>query len=666
MDEGSINFKALRAKFQEEASLARSKASRPAVAEKPKQLPPSGAHCCSVVSSINGAVEHRTPALPRVVFRDGLQASAGKRPISFPPKVQQTPPSFQCANGDTATRQSLRERHMPLVLPFIPVKEHKSELPATRELKLEEELGKEAVLQSKIKKKGLLLPFKASKAARISGENGEEPPYSDLTVRPSSAPGELPSVEKQPVEDGLSVQRDPSTAEFLVSSPDIPDTPSPADTSVESDNKILSTLEKAKKKLSCRQMLISAKSLCSPDHASKEKAFPSPPQKAEPELPIPSPVCLPNLSCLSARPFFKTNNSAQTVPPSPRQEPEAESTSVVIEAPEFPDFDHSEMEAAEDDAVDIGALDLEAIDFPPSLPPFSLCQPVEPLMSSDMESHLEPPSLPDPMSISEFPEPPVSELWSQSEEVSLEPQSHTDEAERGAADDVTQPAPDSHPSCCEAGDNVYEDVENVKKLIMEQNSRKRKAGLRNPYADSHSTVTGEEEPMYHARVMVASKVRKNDLPVKNGDTVGIIRTTSCPKGKWLARDANNRYGYSSVMNVELNIKEMLELGKKAQAAGRGGTQEGDTISIGSRSSNQPVLTSSSCGHVSTRHTLSDANLEDLHTQSRHEALQKLAIFFQHSKDEFADVPDGEGATPTKYGRLLAVPPPRSSCLFFLY
>lgn len=133
------------------------------------------------------------------------------------------------------------------------------------------------------------------------------------------------------------------------------------------------------------------------------------------------------------------------VPPSPRQEPEAESTSVVIEAPEFPDFDHSEMEAAEDEAVDIGALDLEAIDFPPSLPPFSLCQPVEPLMSSDMESHLEPPSLPDPMSISEFPEPPVSELWSQSEEVSLEPQSHTDEAERGAADDVTQPAPDSHP-----------------------------------------------------------------------------------------------------------------------------------------------------------------------------------------------------------------------------
>lgn len=146
------------------------------------------------------------------------------------------------------------------------------------------------------------------------------------------------------------------------------------------------------------------------------------------------------------------------VPLSSGQELETESTSVVIEAPEFPDFDHSEMEAAENEAVDIGALDLEALnlfctqapapapdqcevtDFPDSLQRFSLIEPVEPLMSSDInESHLESPSLPDPM----------SELWSQSEEVSSDPQfnPHTDEAERGAADDITQPASDSHPRC---------------------------------------------------------------------------------------------------------------------------------------------------------------------------------------------------------------------------
>lgn len=50
--------------------------------------------------------------------------------------------------------------------------------------------------------------------------------------------------------------------------------------------------------------------------------------------------------------------------------------------------------------------------------------------------------------------------------------------------------------------------------------------------------------MYHAKVMVASKVRKNDLPVKSGHTVSIIRTTNCPKGKWLARDANHKCVYT--------------------------------------------------------------------------------------------------------------------------
>lgn len=139
-------------------------------------------------------------------------------------------------------------------------------------------------------------------------------------------------------------------------------------------------------------------------------------------------------------------------------------------------------------------------------------------------------------------------------------------------------------------------------------------------------MTGDEIAMYQVKVRIASKVRKNDLPVISGDTVSIIRTTNCPKGKWLARDDNHKCkltcivllvkttysyyvvllflwgescqhgqcfsadcpllvvldGYISVTNVELNIREMMELGKKAQAAGRGGTLEGDTISIGSR------------------------------------------------------------------------------------
>nr|XP_046265410.1 uncharacterized protein si:ch211-188c16.1 isoform X2 [Scatophagus argus] len=867
--EGPINFKALRAKFQEETLLAQSKTSRPAVAEKPKHLPPPAGHCTSVVSSVNFVVENKTVVVPQVIFRDGLRASGGKRPISFPPQPQQTSPSSRLTNGDGTTRQSLKDRHMPLVLPVLPVKEQKIELTAKNEHNLEPEPGKEVVSQTKIKKKCLLLPFKSAKASKVCVDNGDEPTYADLTTRPSSAPGEF-SFEKQPTEDGISVQSDQSTAELPLSSPDIPVTPPSGETIVDSDNKIISTLEKAKKKFSRKQMLISTKpkSLRSPDYVLRDKAFPLPPkniESVEPEPPIPLPVCLPRLACISARPFFKANNSARKsvldkqfgkdktqlpsvrtgeahppcappkkplpdlrllgpLPPkpsrpplvdlscyhlstvnaispglsqAPSEEPESEHPSSVLDAPEVPEFENLEMETAEGEAVDIGALDLEALDlvsidlpvpgdsglmdFEDPLPDWAAC---EPLMSTTIQDlnlgsqnviPLDPACFPEPINLSEFPEPAVPELWSQSEEVSIDlvSNSQADETDLGAAESAaqeadngnlaaleneTQPHPSVHQqgSYYEACDNVYEDVENINKVMLGQNSRKRKGGLKNPYADHHPLkeeaclnirprnpwgvvsgehvhlahnhvlskecqspnasdhkeqkkrekqrlekekkeqkerekkenemkkkfkVTGEEEPMYHARVMVASKVRKNDLPVKSGDTVSIIRTTSCPKGKWLARDANHKYGYISVMNVELNIKEMLELGKKAQAAGRGGNLEGDTISIGSRSSSHPVLTSSftddseewacedetlspsneshfpqqtasvpemSSGHVSAQHNVSDANMEDLHTQTRHEALQKLAIFFQQSKDELGGIPDSgdNGATPT--------------------
>ncbi|XP_023277630.1 uncharacterized protein LOC111666519 isoform X1 [Seriola lalandi dorsalis] len=869
MAEAPINFKALRAKFQEEALLAQCKAGRPAVAEKPKLLPPPGGHCSSVVSNISIAVENKTPVPPRVIFRDGLRASGGKRPISFPPQLQQTSPLSQPANGDSTTRQSLKVRHMPLVLPVQPVKEQKVEPPLRKEHKLEPEPVKEILPQTKIKKKGLLLPFKSAKASKVSGENGEEPTYADLTTRPSSAPGEMPSVEKQTTEDGVLLQSDQSTAECPLSSPDIPITPPPAETSVDSDSRIISTLERAKKKFSRRQMLISTKhkSLRSPDCNSKDKAFPSPPKNTDSvgsDLPVPPPVCLPHLACISARPFFKANSAHKSAltkqfgrgqaelpsvrtgephpapappkkplpdlrslgplpakpprPPlvdlsryhlttvhevspglsqAPTEEPESELPSITIpllDAPEFPEFENSEIETAEGEAVFVAPLELEALDFDlpipadfgvtdfvASHPDLSVCDHAEPSASCIIQDlnlgsqniiPLDPASFPEPINLSEFPVPAAPEQWSQSEEAIVDPLSNSQagEADLGAAEchsfpeelnshtelnDGIQPNPNvSQDSYYETCDNVYEDVENVNKFILGQNSRKRKAGLKNPYAvnppmkeeacniwprnpwgsvsgeHAHSAynhvhskerqspntadfkeqkkrekqrlekekkeqkerekkenemkkkfkVTGDEEPMYHAKVMVASKVRKNDLPVKSGDTVSIIRTTNCPKGKWLARDVNHKYGYISVMNVELNIKEMLELGKKAQAAGRGGNLEGDTISIGSRSSSHLVLTSSftddseewacedetlspsneshyfpqqtssmselSCSHVSAQHTLSDANLEDLHTQTRHEALQKLAIFFQHSKDEFVDVTDGEGATPT--------------------
>ncbi|XP_051943580.1 FYN-binding protein 1 isoform X2 [Hippocampus zosterae] len=868
-EESQINFKALRAKFQEEALLAQTKTTRPTVAEKPKNLPPAGGHCSSVVSSINIATENKTTVVPRVIFRNELRASGGKRSTSSPAQPPQLSPSSQPINGDGRTKkQTFKERHMPQVLPVLCSKEHRFDPLIKKESPQEQELVKE-VPQIKPKKNNLLLALKSSRVSKFSSESEEEPTYAELTTRPASAPGELPSVEKQTSEDGVSLQGDQLPATRRLSSPDVSVSPPLLETSVDSDNRIISTLERAKRKFSCRHILISSKSksLRSPDFASSERPFLSSPrnvENTEPDLPPlpPPPVGLPHLACISARPFSKVNNSARKPaflkpyrpdkaegpsvttdlhshsnpqknplpdlrslgpkPAKPRRPPlvslrhdqkpvhevlkdlsqepikgsesEKPTSGAVLDAPVFPDFENPETEPTQIEAVDIAALDLKVLDLgglgsPPPAPAdrgvpesktsqsdtrtsevaseSSVAQQLKVGSLSGIPSH--PASFPEPSNLTESI---TRDRRSPSQDVIVPPPppptSRADEAELAAAEsrcarDETelrfQAAPTNEDTRTRASDpnyecdNVYEDVENINKFFLCQNSRKQKGNLKNPYADSnlpakeevplhiwprnpwgsisgeHSShnlvhgkerqtpnttadykelkkrekqrlekekkeqkerekkenemkkkfkVTGDEEPMYHAKVMVASKVRKNDLPVKSGDTVSIIRTTNCPKGKWLARDARHKYGYISVMNVELNIKEMLELGKKAQAAGRGANPDGDTISIGSRSSSHLVVTSSftddseewacedetlsACyaSHIphqttslaeaydlaSKQHTLSHANVEDLHTQKRHEALQKLAIFFEQSKDEFGDVPDSGAPTPT--------------------
>lgn len=56
--------------------------------------------------------------------------------------------------------------------------------------------------------------------------------------------------------------------------------------------------------------------------------------------------------------------------------------------------------------------------------------------------------------------------------------------------------------------------------------------------------------MYEAKVTVTTKGRKNDLPVKSGDNISIIRTTNCPKGKWLARDSSNNCEYKRRVRLD--------------------------------------------------------------------------------------------------------------------
>ncbi|XP_037105810.1 FYN-binding protein 1 isoform X1 [Syngnathus acus] len=222
---------------------------------------------------------------------------------------------------------------------------------------------------------------------------------------------------------------------------------------------------------------------------------------------------------------------------------------------------------------------------------------------------------------------------------------------------------------------LKEKQEREKKELKEQ--EKRENEIRKKFK-----ITGSEEAMYRAKVTVTTKGRKDDLPVQKGDDISIIRTTNCPKGKWLARNFTNNYGYVAVDHVDLDIKEMLELGRNTSATRMSTPVEADTSVSVPRSdfhdsaispsgiSNQYPQPSESFSDDSEEWTVDDDDAisptdtaypqaplsknrsmpdlgnadfnvshhhsrNDLHAggQAKNEALQKLATFFHAPKAE---------------------------------
>ncbi|KAM8873724.1 uncharacterized protein AB9W97_015429 [Spinachia spinachia] len=256
-------------------------------------------------------------------------------------------------------------------------------------------------------------------------------------------------------------------------------------------------------------------------------------------------------------------------------------------------------------------------------------------------------------------------------------------------------------------------AEKEKKELKEKEEREKKERKEREKKENEMKkkfkITGQEDAMYQAKVTVTTKGRKNDLPVTCGDVVSIIRTTNCPKGKWLARSSSKNFGYIAVDYVELDIKEMVELGKKATISHMsGGTNnsvmEDKVTGSGSRALKpypmsaetlsddseewtgdeeeplslalEPETPLSSTGHtrtlslpdvgnqglsISHAHSHSDIIADGPEVQARHEALQKLATFFHSPKPEKAAASGTEPEESPLKVKKEAVPSPAVSC-----
>uniref|UniRef100_A0AAY3ZVD9 Helically-extended SH3 domain-containing protein n=1 Tax=Denticeps clupeoides TaxID=299321 RepID=A0AAY3ZVD9_9TELE len=405
--ESSINVKSLRAKFQEEAQDK----SRPPVPGKPRRLPVAGPRCASLMTSFNTSVGTKTmPVLPKV-------------PVKEQPSAHPSATSGTVGSNHVGTAKPLfKDIHLPLVLPIPFSAEPRHHSPP------------KGAIPTSTCQKAAFMPLKSEEAEQGSAVGAAKPAHGCFRNR----------------EGSKRESRHPC-----------PETPPQADPASPTDHGVLSTMEKAKRKFSPKQLL---------EYARPKGFYSSSPPTVSPP---PSSTDYENLA------------SDRTPLP-----------------PHCEGFTHATTYHA-----------------PSSLFPAS-CSFLLFYFASSCRK------------------------------------------ERGSPEILQR----------------RKEKQRVEKEKKEQKEREKKENE----MKKKFKVTGQEEPMYHARVIVAGKVRKHDLPVKSGDTVSIIRTTNCPKGKWLARDTNQKYGYISVMNVELNIKEMMELGKKVSQGASRGANEGDSISVGSR------------------------------------------------------------------------------------
>lgn len=217
------------------------------VPEKPKRLPTSAISRSGLITmSLCSAVETKTTSQPQVILREDLKTPSGKHPVSFPSTTSEVGRS-----GDGQNRQSLKMRHLPLVLPLSNEPKHDSSAPASKCF----------TSPRKFIMKPIPTPFSSTRVSLCAKEIGKNGLGLLKNSGTFNAQMEESTRKTARTEAGEVQQTRVSNAGSL----DHSAPPSPNDSLTDSssgsvthffDQHVLSTLEKAKRKLCQRNLLV--------------------------------------------------------------------------------------------------------------------------------------------------------------------------------------------------------------------------------------------------------------------------------------------------------------------------------------------------------------------------------------------------------------------------
>lgn len=205
--------------------------------DKPKRFPHTAVRASP---STNSVIEDKNLAIPPLNLRDDMKVLSGKRANAAQSCFL---PADTNGVGSGVARCSLKERHLPLVLPAPSSFSNVTRQEAAPSCKL-------VTSPIKCKKKAMPTPFKPTKFSKSIKEILEKADHPDSSKAQSVC---------YTMENGFSPPKGGSNSGSSCASPEQPSTPSPTGEDLSNEGSIphvLSTLERAKKKFSPKNLLV--------------------------------------------------------------------------------------------------------------------------------------------------------------------------------------------------------------------------------------------------------------------------------------------------------------------------------------------------------------------------------------------------------------------------
>ncbi|XP_036621027.1 FYN-binding protein 1 isoform X2 [Trichosurus vulpecula] len=163
-------------------------------------------------------------------------------------------------------------------------------------------------------------------------------------------------------------------------------------------------------------------------------------------------------------------------------------------------------------------------------------------------------------------QPPVPSLPPRNIKIPPEPKSSTSEENYDDVDmqssDLGNPDEDQ-----DSSGETYEDIDTTrerekkrdkeeKKRLEQEKKEQKEKGKKEQEIKKKFKLTGPIQVLHQAKACCDVKGGKNELSVKQGEEIEIIRITDNPEGKWLGRTSKGSYGYIKTTAVEIDYDSL--------------------------------------------------------------------------------------------------------------